>query len=451
MHGAGRMRPWLLIACVLLAGGPASASAADDEPPSDVGLKFGALPILDYGSDEGWGFGAHFKLTEFGDGTRRPFVYSLEGNAFATTGGIQSHWLALDVPHIGGSPYRVTLRAGYERAKYQPYYGVGNGSVRDEDADRCDDAALEQQLPGAPNVCTSAPPSGQPNPAFRGKRFYQYDLEIFPSVQLTVLRSIGGPWSVLFGYQFQLVGFQPLYRPDDLGQDTGSQLSADAGQGRLVGWDGQSIPGDPYHRFRQRYAELVGGVRFDTRDNEFAPTRGMFHELSLRGAAHPLGSESSLVGANLTLRFYQRPIPSYWRLVFALRLLADVASDGLPFYRLPDTGGISEAGELAGPDALGGRSSIRALSLDRYQGNVKLLGNAELRWRFLSLGDFEVGTVAGLDVGRVWARLGSPDVGPLHVGAAVGLRLAWSHHLVVRADMGIAPEQTFFLDFGETF
>ena len=82
---------------------------------------------------------------------------------------------------------------------------------------------------------------------------------------------------------------------------------------------------------------------------------------------------------------------------------------------------------------------------------MKLLGNAELRWRFLSLGDFEIGTVAGLDVGRVWARLGSPDVGPLHVGAAVGLRLAWSHHLVVRADMGIAPEQTFFLDFGETF
>jgi len=438
------------LAAVLLLG-LGAARAWADEPPPDLGFKIGAFPILDYGSDEGWGFGAHFKLTEFGDGARRPFVYSVEGNVFATTGGIQSHWLALDVPEIGGSPYRITLRVGYERSKFQPYYGLGNGSVQDDDADRCDDAALEKQLPGPPNVCPSAPPDGVPNPQFRGKRFYQYDVEIFPSVQLTVIREIGGPWSLLFGYQFLLVGFQPLYRPDDLGQDTGSQLDADAQRGLLVGWNGQPLPSDPYHRFKQRYAELSGGVRFDTRDNEFAPTRGMFHELSVRGASHAFGGESNLFGANLTLRLYQRLIPDYWRLVLALRLLADVATAGLPFYLLPETGGIGEEGQLNGPDALGGRVSVRGLPLDRYQGNVKLLGNAELRWRFLTLGEFEIGTVAGVDVGRVWARLGNSDVGPFQVGTAVGLRLAWSHHLVVRADVGLSPEQTFFLDFGEMF
>ena len=440
------MRASLVLAVVCVG----AATARADEPPPDIGLKFGALPILDYGSDEGWGFGAHFKLTQFGDGTQKPFLFSIEGNAFATTGGIQSHWLALDIPRLGGSPYRLTLRVGYERAKFQPYYGVGNGSVRDENADNCSDAALEPQLPGPPNVCPAVPPDPA-NPAFRGKRFYQYDVETFPGVQLTVLRPITGPWSVFAGYQFQVFGFQPLYRPDDLGQDTGSQLSIDAQRGLLVGWNGQPIPGDPYHRFKQRYGELSAGVRFDTRDNEFAPTRGMFHELSVRGAAHAFGGESNVVGANITLRLYQRPIPDYWRLVLAIRLLADVASNGLPFYEMPATGGISEDGQLNGPDALGGRSSIRGLSLDRYQGTVKLLGNAELRWRFLSIGEFEIGTVAGVDVGRVWARLGTSDVGPFHVGSSVGLRLAWSHHLVVRADVGLTPEQSFFLDFGEMF
>jgi len=434
------MRTSLVAIAVLLA----SAAARADEPPPDLGFKVGVVPIVDYGTDEGWGFGAHFKLTEFGDGSRRPFVWSLEGNAFATTGGIQSHWLALDVPAIGGSPYRVTVRAGYERAKFQPYYGLGNGSTQDENADRCSDENLVPQPPAAPNGCTD-------NPAFRGRRFYQYDREAFPSAQITVIRPVGGPWSVLLGYQFLLVGFQPTYRPDDLGQDTGSQLSADAQRGLLGGWNGQPDPADPYHRFKQRYAELSGGIRYDTRDNEFAPTRGMFHELSVRGAAHALGGESDLFGANVTLRFYQRPIPSYWRLVLAVRLLADVATDGLPFYLLPATGGISEAGQLNGPDALGGRSSIRGLPLDRYQGNAKLLGNAELRWRFLSIGEFELGTVGGLDVGRVWARLGQSDVGPFQVGSSVGLRLAWSHHLVVRADVGLSPTQQFFLDFGEMF
>lgn len=437
-------RPVVVLLCL------SAAAVRAEEPPPDLGPKFGALPILDYGSDEGAGFGAHFKLTDFGDGSHLPFVYSIEGNVFATTGGIQSHWLALDVPGLAGSPYRVTLRVGYERAKFQPYYGLGNGSTRDENADRCSDAALQPQLPGPPNTCPAAPPDPA-NPAFRGKRFYQYDLETFPGVQLTVLRPVGGPWSLLVGYQFLLVGFQPLYRPDDLGQDTGSQLSADAQRGQLVGWNGHTIAADPYHRFKQRDAGLTGGMRYDSRDNEFAPTRGMFHELSVRGAAHALGGESNVFGANLTLRLYQRPVPSYWRLVLALRLMADVATNGLPFYELPATGGISEAGQLNGPDALGGRSSVRGLSLDRYQGNVKLLGNAELRWRFLTVGEFELGSVAALDAGRVWARLGSSDVGPFRVGTAVGLRLAWSHHLVVRADVGLTPEQTFFLDFGEMF
>jgi Omp85 superfamily domain len=426
------------------------AEARADEPPPDLGTKVAAVPIVSYGSDELWGFGARFKLTDFGDGTRKPFVYSIEANIYATTGGIQSHWLALDLPQLGGSPYRLTLRVGYARAKYQPYYGLGNGSVHDPDADRCSTAALEPQLPGPPNVCpaTAEEPA---NPAFRGLRFYQYDVETFPNVQLTVLRPIAGPWSLLLGYHFLIDGFQPLYRPDDYGQDTGSQLTADAQRGILVGWNGRPDPNDSYRRFKQRYSELVAGVRFDTRDNEFAPTRGMFHELSVRGAAHALGSESNVWGANLTLRLYQRPIPSYWRLVFALRLLADVASDGLPFYRLPATGGISEAGQLNGPDALGGRNSNRGLELDRYQGNVKLLGNAELRWRLITLGDFELGTVGAIDAGRVWARLGESDVGPVHVGTALGLRVAWGHHLIVRADFGLTPDFNFFLDFGETF
>ena len=439
----------------LVAGGalraeePARAPGIE-EPPPDLGLKVAAVPIVGYGSDEGFGFGAHFKFTDFGVGTRKPFVYSIEANAFSSSKGIKSYWVAVDVPEIGGSPYRVTLRAAYSQSVFQPYYGLGNGSVLDPDATRCSNDVLEAQLPSPPNRCPAG--DGQPaNPAFRGKRFYEYDLLSFPALQLTVLRSIGGPWSVLVGYQFLFAGFRPTYRPEDLGQDTGSQLSIDAAAGRLVGWNGRSVPGDPYHRFVQRFAEIEAGVRFDTRDNEFAPTRGMFHEASVRLAGHALGGESNAWGANATFRFYVRPFPDYWRLVLAFRLLSDVSSSGLPFYRLPNTGGISQAGQLNGPEVLGGRSSIRGLTLERYQGAMTLLGNAELRWRFVNVGDFEFGTVLGLDAGRVWARLGDSDVGPIHVGGAAGLRIAWSHHLIIRVDFGLAPELQFHLDFGELF
>ncbi len=425
-------------------------AARASEPPPDVGVKIGLVPIVGYVSDEGAGIGAYFKLTDFGDGTRRPFVYSIEANAFTSTQGIKTYWVAFDVPEVGGSPYRVTFHIGYSQGRFQPYYGLGNGSTRDPDADRCSTAVLEAQLPAAPNACPASG-SESANPDFRGRRFYQYDLLNFPNLQLTVLRSLGGPWSILVGYQFLLAGFQPTYPPEDLGQDTGSQLSTDAAAGRIVGWNGRASPDGPYHRFVQRYAEVEAGVRFDTRDNEFAPTRGMFHEVSARAAAHALGGESNVWGANATFRFYQRPVPSYWRLVLAVRLLADVASTGLPFYRLGYTGGISQAGQLNGPEMLGGRNSLRGLSFERYVGAVKLMGNAELRWRFLTVGEFEFGTVAGLDVGRLWARLGSSDVGPFHAGTALGLRIAWSHHVVIRADLGLTPDLNFSLNFGEMF
>ncbi len=414
----------LLLSSVVLATS-AAGEPRPDEPPPDRGVKVSGLPIVSYGTDELWGFGAHVKVTDFGDGTQPPFLYSVEANIYATTGGVQSHWLGLDIPHLGGSPYRVSLQLGYDRAKFQPYYGRGNGSVDNSLFTECD----RDSLPSPPDTCPA-------NPEFRGVRYYQYDLIAFPKVDLTVLRAISGPWSLIAGYRFRLVGFKPNYSAEDLGQTTGSQLSADAEAGKLVGWDGRLQGFD--QRITQRYAEVSAGLRFDTRDNEFAPTRGMLHEVSVRGAAHALGGESNAWGANATLRFYQRPVPSYWRLVFALRVLADVASDGSPFY-------------ISGPDGLGGRDSIRALPLDRFQGNVKLVGNAELRWRAISIGELELGAVVGVDAGRVWARLGQSDVGPFQVGAAAGLRVAWSHHFVVRADVGIAPTSTFFLDFGEVF
>jgi outer membrane protein assembly factor BamA len=351
---------------------------------------------------------------------------------------------------MGGSPYRLQVGLAYGRSKYAPYYGVGNGSRYQEARTQCPRDTLEQ-LVGAGHPPDTCPPSGTDpgNPAFTGYRYYDYDVTNFPTAHLTLFRALSGPWSLFGGYQFALFTVRPLYHPDldELGQTTGSQLIGDAQAGRLVGYDGRDFSAE--QRIRQRYSELSFGVRFDTRDNEFAPTRGMLHDLSVRGAAHPLGSESTVWGGNANLRLYQRPIPSYWRLVLALRLVGDVTSSGAPFYLLSSMGPTA-------PDGLGGSSSIRGLLLHRFVGDVKVLGNAELRWRFLSLGPFEVGAVGGIDAGRVWAQLGKDDVGPVHVGAAAGLRIAWSHHFVIRADYGFGISEPYadgsiYLDFGELF
>ena len=60
------------------------------------------------------------------------------------------------------------------------------------------------------------------------------------------------------------------------------------------------------------------------------------------------------------------------------------------------------------------------------------------------------------DAGRVWAKLGQADVGPVHFGAAARLRIAWGHHFIIRADYSFGISEPFadgsiYLDFGELF
>ena len=87
---------------------------------------------------------------------------------------------------------------------------------------------------------------------------------------------------------------------------------------------------------------------------------------------------------------------------------------------------------------------------------MKLLINSELRWRFWSTSHFEFGVVSGLDAGRVWSAFGVADPGPLRLGGAAGLRVAWNRNFVIRFDYGIGISEPFadgnvYLTFDEAF
>jgi outer membrane protein assembly factor BamA len=199
-----------------------------------------------------------------------------------------------------------------------------------------------------------------------------------------------------------------------------------------------------------RTGETTLGLAYDRRDNEPAPTEGMFHDASVRAGLSVFGSAFDYWGVNLTMRFYHWLIPGYRHLVFALRVLFDATGGDVPFSLLGMTGGIS------GPDGVGGGDSVRGLLAYRLQGNVKLMVTPELRWRFASAGAFEFGVVGGLDSGRVWRALGSADGGRPKLGAALGLRIAWNRDFVVRFDYGLGLSEPYaggnvYLTFDELF
>lgn len=416
---------------------PAEPPPPDEAPAKRKGWDIQGVPAINFNTDEGFGYGAILLLVDRADGTYEPFRYSVMLQFFQTTRQVASHFINLDAPRFLGSPWRMGLEFAYARTKFAPYYGLGNTADRDTELSSCDD---RDALKDNPDVCPD-------NAAFRGLRYYTYDHRSLPRIRLNARRGLSDEWLLFLGYRLRVDRIRMRYSAEDLGQRGDSKLIEDTRAGVLAPYPG--AVSDP---LSERTSELLVGFQYDTRDIESSPTRGMFHELSVRGGASPIGSQLNYWGATLHTRFFHPVIPGYRRLIMGWRGLLDVMGGDVPISLLPFYGG------LEGKDGLGGVFSARGILLRRYQGPVKLLLNGELRWTPLSaqpLGQQFDFTFAGfLDAGRVWSDLHFSEGGGLKTSAGGGLRVVWNREFVIRLDYGVGitePTTGFYLDIGHIF
>lgn len=432
---------WAVVLSVVLSGASAWAQGAGPEPetpplpPPRTGWRVQGLPLLNFNSDEGLGYGARVMLVDAGDGTQAPYRHAVIAQFFQTTRGNAVHRLMLDAPTFLDSQWRVGLDLSLLNDRFSPYYGLGSGATFNQDFAACDDrGALED----APDVCPG-------NPAFRGLRYYNFEQRTLPSVVLNTRRRISGPLQVSLGYRFRLTRVNTRYDAEDLGQSGASRVEEDAQAGLLN--SGGPVTGT------FRTAEVTAGLLLDLRDNEPAPIRGMFHELAVRGAAGATGSGFNYWGATANFRFYH-PLGSD-RLVAALRLMGDAMGGDVPFFLLSSFGGVEWRDGWGG---VGGVFTSRGILKHRLQGEVKALVNGELRWQFLSAMplnqrlDFTL--VAFLDAGKAWTDLSFQDSGMGRYAGGGGLRVAWEKNFIVRMDYGVSPQDGttgFYLDFNHMF
>ena len=407
------------------------------EKQRPTGWALQGLPVVNYDSDEGFGFGGLLLLVDRADGTYEPYRYLISLQLFQTTGGISSHILKVDAPNAFGTRWRLGGRLRYGYDKFAPYYGLGNTAPYQPELWECDD---RDALKVDPDVCPG-------NPAFRGLRYASYQLGTFPEIELDVRRTLAGPWKLYFGYRFRRNEVRAHYSAEDLGQAGDSRLVEDARAGLLTGYDGTAP--DPV---AFQLSELVLGIQFDQRDQEASPADGMFHELSTRVASRFIGSRFDYGGATLHLRFW-KSIPIFSRPpVIGLRLLADALGGEVPISRLSSFGGLN------GKEGLGGSNSIRGILKNRKQGAVKVLGNVELRWLPIAFEAwkqrFQFGAAAFGDAGRVWSDLRFQDGGGLSAGVGGGLRMTWNREFVFRVDYGVGltdPTRGLYLEFNQMF
>lgn len=381
-------------------------------PPDDLGgidyetprYEPAGFPLIGGNSDIGVEFGAVGTLTRFAGGVR-PYVWNLDlvlaaslkngptGVEFAQ----QSYLAQLDVPKLAGGRLRFTPTISYQQTVDAQYFGRGNAAPGTRPADAI----------------------GEPG------RYFQY-LQREARARILNRYELQHPYDLMVAV---------LIRHEAPEAYEGSRLALDA-----LAVDEK---GRPMARgVRDALLPSLGvGIVVDTRDNEFFARRGVFHQIGVKYVQGlPLSADLGYGAFGAVLAGYL-PLPQ--RVVLAARGIVDAEVGRVPFYDLFMGGPFSPI-ELPG-----GGQGIRGVSIGRYSGLVKVVGNVEARamlTRFSIFGQsFRYGDSVFFDAGRAFDdyRFDSPRDGKgigLKWGTGIGAYLQWGEAAIFRMDVAYSPD-----------
>lgn len=372
----------------LAASLPCTRTVAQVTRPT--GLEVGALPAVNFDSDEGVGYGAIAELYHYGDGTRPPWVWMVQPKVFLTTGGRRDFTVFFDAPHLLPGGWRLGAWLGSEEQIATPYYGLGNETAYDENLDDEDG----------------------PDPYYY--RFGRTRRSVSTSLQHGFLDP---RLRVLVGAGVARVSVVPV--PKDKGT---TLFAAHWGEAERVEW----------HNY------VRAGLVWDTRDRETGPTRGTWTEILVQRVDRALGSEATYTRWTFADRRYVSLTPT---LTFAHRYLVQDVRGAAPVSEL-----FRVQTSFKQQEGLGGASTVRGVLKNRWVGRGMLIWNAELRWRaaaFRMWGrPFHTVLSVFLDQGRVWEGDVRMDelFADLHRGVGGGVRLGMGEDFVVAFDAGTSNE-----------
>lgn len=177
------------------------------------------------------------------------------------------------------------------------------------------------------------------------------------------------------------------------------------------------------------------GLAWDSRDNDYAPRRGGFHDVSVASAGEWAGATRRYTRVNLSLRQYQRL--GHDRVVLAMSLLGDGLFGDVP---------LVPKGEFSGlvyREGIGGLYTGRGYVRRRFQGDTKVHGSTELRVALFDMPILRWSLTPGLeafaDGGWVWDPSGDRH-GAGAISGGAGMFFIWDHFEVLRVEYGFSPE-----------
>lgn len=249
----------------------------EDIAKKTTGWRFTPIPLFNYTSDDGMGYGLRLGVYEY-DGSTVPYKRAYKAQIFVTTEGKWTHLMSMDVPNFFPGQ-RVEVEAALDKQDFANYYG----ELTKKDIDSLH-VTKDQKT-------------------FR---------QISPNVQVTWIRDLTTPWR-------HKVGFEAKYTSITPNADSGSVLRAI----HPVGFDGGLL------------FKLNTSLRYDTRDNYLNSSKGLLEELLLE---YKFGGGGDFNGWLMSFE-HRHFIPIWEQFVFGYRLQADQTFGDIPFYDALKLGG----------------------------------------------------------------------------------------------------------------
>ncbi len=317
------------------------------------GWSFGFFPVFGYDSNTGTKYGGILKLFDYGDGTSYPrFDQAFNLELSRTTKGQGINQLTYDSKTLIRG-YRVMGEISYLTEKILDFYGF-NGY----------------------NAYYSSDYTRKGSPSYISPVFFKMERELL-KLRVEIIGKLYGDNIKWFG------GFEYMNNSLDTvdvdninkGKDQNSMLPYSGGglYGRYVRWGlikPDQVDGGQAGVFK-------AGAKYDTRDNEANPMKGLWTDVQLLFSPGFLSDGYTYGRIALTHRQYFTLIPKRVNLGYRLSYQARLGGE-MPFYMLPLVYNPAPQLTLSG---LGGSRTIRGILRNRVVGEDFVYGNIELRWK----------------------------------------------------------------------
>ena len=429
-----------LIACCLTFQGHAQNIDSLQEKESKMvkkGWTFGALPVISYDTDIGFQYGLLANFFNYGNGETYPeYLQSIYLEWSRTTKGSGINRFYFDSEHIIPG-IRTTADVSYLTEQAMQFFGFnGYDAVYNANWEKDD------------------------HEDYISRMFYRHDRKMFRvmmSFQGNILKNNDQlRWVAGFTYFGNKIAPVDIDRLNK-GKDEDEKLPDVEGlYDKYVRWG--ILENDEATGNKMTY--LKGGIAFDNRDFEAFPTEGIWAEAIYSFAPTFLG-DGKYSYSKLTLwwRHYLNLLNK--NLIFAYRLgYQGTVSGRVPFHMQPHI--VPTIMTAATSQGLGGSKSLRGIMRNRVVGDGIVLGNAELRWKFLNTQVFKqqlyLGTNLFVDVGRVvdkietiseeefnaieseenYADYFAPGTEDFHISSGAGLKVGLNENFVLSLDYGLA-------------